>query len=212
VLRQALAFPMYGAAAWLTWVMSQEVGPAGVLAVLVGAVLVGMAAWAFGLAQQSEGRGRRLGQSVAAAAALAALAMLPGIGAAPAITPAARAAGSADAGGGIERFSAARLAALLRDGRPVFVDATAAWCITCQVNDRVALTARVRAAFAGRHIAYLVADWTRQDGQVTALLRALGRDGVPLYVFYPGGGRPPELLPQIRTERVVLDAIGAAPG
>ena len=91
VLRQALAFPMYGAAAWLVWVMSEEAGSQGVLATLAGAVLIGLGAWALGLAERAEGRGRRLGRAVAGAALLAALAVLPGIGLAP--VPQARARG-----------------------------------------------------------------------------------------------------------------------
>ncbi len=202
VLRQALAFPMYGAAAWLVWVMSEEAGPQGVLATLAGAVLIGLGAWALGLAERAQGRGRRLGRAVAGAALLAALAVLPGIGVAP--LPQARAAVE-----GSEAFSSARLAALVDAGRPVFVDATAAWCITCKVNERLALTPRVRAAFAAEGITYLVADWTRQDRSISAFLRAHGQEGVPLYVFYPGHGRAPVVLPQLLTETTVLDAIRA---
>jgi thiol:disulfide interchange protein len=205
VLRQALAFPMYGAAAWLVWVMSQEAGSAGVLAVLAGGVLIALAAWVYGLSQGTEGRRRRFGQAVAAAAVLAALAVLPGIGTVSAKATPTRVATEP----GAEAFSAARLAALLKEGRPVFVNATAAWCISCQLNDRVALTPRVRTAFAQRGITYLVADWTRQDAEVTTFLRAHAHEGVPLYVFYPGGGRAPVVLPQILTEAIVLDAIGA---
>ena len=202
VLRQALAFPMYGAAAWLVWVMSEEAGSQGVLATLAGAVLIGLGAWALGLAERAEGRGRRLGRAVAGAALLAALAVLPGIGLAP--VPQARAAVE-----GGEAFSPARLSALVGAGRPVFVDATAAWCITCKVNERLALTPRVRAAFAAGGITYLVADWTRQDPAISAFLRTHGHEGVPLYVFYPGHDRAPLVLPQLLTEATVLDAIGA---
>jgi thiol:disulfide interchange protein len=200
-LRQVLAFPMYAAAAWLVWVMSAEAGPPGVLAALAGIVLIGLAGWALGLAQSS---GRRLPGWIAAGAALAALAVLPGIGAAP--PPAQATAAVTDS----EAFSPARLAALRQEGRPVFVDATAAWCVTCLVNERLVLdTPGVRRAFAERGVAYLRADWTRQDADITAFLRAHGRDGVPLYVFYPGSGQPPVLLPQILTERAVLDALEA---
>ncbi len=202
VLRQALAFPMYAAAAWLVWVMSQEAGPQGVLATLAGAVLIGLGAWALGLAERTEGRGRRLARAVAGAAVLAALAVLPGIGLAPA--PQAQAVVE-----GGEAFSPARLASLVDAGRPVFVDATAAWCITCKVNERLALTPRVRAAFAADGITMLVADWTRQDPAISAFLRARGHAGVPLYVFYPGHGGAPVVLPQLLTEATVLEAIGA---
>ncbi len=203
VLRQLLAFPMYGATVWLVWVMSQEAGSAGVLAVLIGLLLIGFAAWALG-------QGGRLGHAVAAAAALAALAVLPGIGAA--LPPATQAAQAAQQDG-VAAYTPARLAALRAAGRAVLVDATAAWCVTCLVNERVALSApQVRAAFAAADVTVLRADWTRKDPAVTALLRAHGRDGVPLYVVYPAHGGAARVLPQILTETTVLQAIGGPAG
>jgi len=90
---------------------------------------------------------------------------------------------------------------------------TAAWCVTCLLNDRVALAApSVRAAFVARGVVFLRGDWTRQDPEITAFLRANGRDGVPLYVFYPGGERPPSLLPQLLTEPMVLHALEQGAG
>jgi len=201
-LRQGLAFPMYGACAWLVWVVSQEAGPAGVLGCVAGLVLLGFAAWVGGVAQQETGRTRRFAQSVAVAALLVALAVLSGIGEAPSAPLPAEA--------GTEAYSATRLAALRAEGRPVFVNMTAAWCVTCLVNERVAISsAPVRDAFAAHHVAYLKGDWTRQDGAITAFLREHGRDGVPLYVYFPPGEGPPEVLPQILTEQTVLRAIGA---
>ena len=201
-LRQGLAFPMYGASAWLVWVVSQEAGAAGVLGTVTGLVLLGFAGWVVGVAQEETGRRRRLAQSVAVATLLAALAVLTGIDGVP---PAA-----ATAEAGAEPYSAARLASLRAEGRPVFVNMTAAWCVTCLVNERVAIaTDPVRAAFAAHHVAYLKGDWTRQDAGITAFLRAHGRDGVPLYLYFPPGDQPPTILPQILTEQTVLRAIGA---
>ena len=198
VLKQGLAFPMYGAAVWLLWVVSQEAGSSGVLGTAVGFVLLGFAAWVLGVSQGSSGRNRRFGQSAAIATMLAALAVLSGIAVAPG-APAA--ASSID---GVEAFAPARLAALRAEGRPVFVNMTAAWCVTCLVNERVALdTPAVRQAFAQNHVAYLKGDWTRQDPQITEYLRQNGRDGVPLYVYYPPHGQP-AVLPQILTENMVL--------
>ncbi len=198
VLKSALAFPMYAAAAWLVWVISLQAGPDGVLAVVAGLVLLGAAAWAFGLAQRS---GRRLGYAVAAVAAALALAVLPGLGnAAP---PAAGAMAA-----GVEPFTPARLAALRAEGRPVFVNMTAAWCVTCLVNEKVALSpAAVRQAFAERGVTYLKGDWTRGDPAISAFLRDHARDGVPLYVMYPTGGRAPVVLPQILTEAEMLEQL-----
>jgi len=201
VLKQALAFPMYAAALWLVWVVSQESGPTGVLAVGTGLVLLGFAGWILGLAQTAEGRGRRFGQAVAGAAVLLTLSILSGIGTGPATT-------SAQATSSAEAFTPARLAALRAEGRPVFVNMTAAWCVTCLVNERVAIgTDAVQGAFSTRKIAYLKGDWTRQDPAITAYLRQNGRDGVPLYIYYPAGGRPPVVLPQILIETTVLTAL-----
>ncbi|HUD60806.1 MAG TPA: protein-disulfide reductase DsbD domain-containing protein [Acetobacteraceae bacterium] len=198
VLRQALAFPMYAASAWLVWVISQEAGPAGVLGAAAGLVLLGFAAWVVGITQDSADRGRRVGQAAAAAALLAALTVLSGIATAPAV-PASSVAES-----GAEPFTPARLAALRAAGRPVFVNMTAAWCVTCLVNERLALGSEpVQRAFADHHVVYLKGDWTRQDPRITDYLRENGRDGVPLYVYYPPGGQP-QILPQILTENTVL--------
>jgi thiol:disulfide interchange protein DsbD len=196
VLKQGLAFPMYGAAAWLGWVVSQEAGPNGVLATAAGLVLVGFAAWVFGTTQSSEVQARRIGQSAALVAVLAALAVLSGISTAPVGAAAETSA---------ETFTPQRLAALRAAGKPVFVNMTAAWCVTCLVNERVAIgTDAVKQAFAADDVTYLKGDWTRQDPSITAFLRQNGRDGVPLYVFFPAGGGRPEVLPQILTEGAVL--------
>ncbi len=193
--RQVLAFPMYGAAAWLVSVLSQEAGADGVLAAGAGLVTLGFAAWLLGRAQSGVGAARRVGTALALVAAVAPLALLPGLAVAP--TPAA----VADA---TEAFTPARLAALRAAGRPVFVNMTAAWCVSCLVNERVALSpGAVKAAFAQRGVAYLKGDWTRPDPAISAYLRDHGREGVPLYVYYPPGGEG-EVLPQILTEAGVL--------
>jgi thiol:disulfide interchange protein DsbD len=202
IVRQGLAFPMYAAAAWLLWVVDQEAGSGGVLGTAAGLVLLGFAAWALGVSQTASGQGRRVGQAACLAAGLAALTVLPGITAAS--TPADEAA---------EVFSPARLAALQAEGRPVFVNLTAAWCVTCLVNERVALApAAVRAAFAAHHVAYLKGDWTRQDPQITAFLHQAGREGVPLYLIYAPGNPVPTVLPQILTESTVLSEVDRTGG
>jgi thiol:disulfide interchange protein DsbD len=110
---------------------------------------------------------------------------------------------------GATPFSPARLAALRAAHRPVFVDMSAAWCITCLVNERVALSpAPVRAAMRRLGVTYLVGDWTRQDPAITAYLKQFGRTGVPLYVYYPAHGEP-QVLPQILTQAEILARIGA---
>ena len=206
LLKQALAFPMYGGAAWLLWVVSQETGSTGVLITGAGAVLIGFAAWAFGASQASAYRSarswvRRLGQAGAVLAMLAAGATLPAISSA---TPQS----GSQLSSGTEPFSPERLAALRAQGRPVFVDMTAVWCVTCLVIERVAIsTDAVRQAFAADDVVYMKGDWTRQDPEITSFLQQNGRDGVPLYVFYPSGGGNPVVLPQILTESAVLGVL-----
>ncbi|HYZ20661.1 MAG TPA: thioredoxin family protein, partial [Rhodopila sp.] len=205
VFKQALAFPMYGAAAWLVWVISQEAGSPGVLVTVAGLVLLGFAAWVYGASQAASTTGvRRFGQAAAVAALLIAATVLPGIDAGTVTT------GNAHDAAAAEAFSGGRLAELRAEGRPVFVNMTAAWCVTCLVNERVAITTdAVRKAFAANNVAYLKGDWTRQDPAITAYLREHGRDGVPLYIYYPAKGGQPRILPQILTEATVLHTLSA---
>jgi thiol:disulfide interchange protein DsbD len=140
---------------------------------------------------------------MAALAVLGALALLPLLSSAP---PA-----SAAVAAHAEPWSPARVAALRAEGRPVFVNLTAAWCISCKVNERVAIqTEATQAAMRAANVAQLTGDWTRGDAAITALLRAHGRDGVPLYLLYPAGGGAPLVLPQILTEGILRAAIAEA--
>ncbi len=202
IFRQFLAFPMYGAAVWLLWVVSQETGSPGVLAVATGFVLLGFAGWSLGYSQGSGVRARRLGRFGAGGAMLLAVPLLMGLRSNPpdsVLEP------------GVEAYTPARLAASRAAGRPVFVNLTAAWCVTCLINERVAIaTDSVRRAFAAKQVVYLKGDWTRQDADITALLREQGRDGVPLYLYYAPHAGTALVLPQILTEGTVLAAVGDA--
>jgi thiol:disulfide interchange protein DsbD len=199
ILHQALAFPVYASVLWLVWVASREGGSALLLDAGSGLLLIGFAAWL----------GRLGGRVAAVLAALAVIALVPVLwsaqGAQPDTTQTVAAGG--------EPFSTSRLAALRAAGKPAFVDLTAAWCVTCLLNERVALDqAAVQAGFRRAGVTYLVGDWTRGDPDITAYLRDNRRDGVPLYVFYPAGGGRPVTLPQILTPGVVLSTIGASSG
>ncbi len=205
-LKGVLAFPVYATVAWLVWVLAQQVGPNGLLAGLAGLVLVGFAAWAWERARSAGGWGGGLARGTALAALVATaglVAVLDGDRAVAGGTPTAQ---------GIEPFTQARLDALRGEGRTVFVDMTAAWCITCQVNERTALSRdAVRAAFRANDVVVLRGDWTNQNPEITALLERHGRSGVPLYLLYRGRAEA-RVLPQILTEGIVLAAIGTRAG
>jgi thiol:disulfide interchange protein DsbD len=127
------------------------------------------------------------------------------------LTPVGGGAGPAKAAaeGGLpyEPFTPQRLSALEAEGKPVFVNLTASWCVTCLINERVALDSEaVRDAFAARGIVPLKGDWTNQNPEITQFLQQFGRSGVPLYLLYTGKGQP-VMLPQILTASSVLDAL-----
>ncbi|MFI5329114.1 MAG: thioredoxin family protein, partial [Candidatus Rokuibacteriota bacterium] len=119
----------------------------------------------------------------------------------------------APAGAAWEPYSPKRLAELRAQGKPVFVNFTAAWCITCLVNERVALRGpAVAEAFARKGVVYLKADWTSRSAEIASVLGSFGRSGVPLYVVYPSrAGRAsapePHVLPQILSEGTIIEAI-----
>ena len=201
--KQVLAFPLYATVAWLAWVLGAQSGNDAVLALLGGLVLVAMGAWMFGRAEQAPGAWRTAVALLFAAAGVA-LAW-PGL---------PRPEGGAAVAGEIawEPWSEDRVQQELAKGRPVFVDFTAAWCVTCQVNKRVSLhDAAVVKAFAERGVVSLKADWTRQDPKITTALAALGRNAVPVYALYLPGEAAPHLLPEVLTPSVVLAEIGKLP-
>jgi thiol:disulfide interchange protein len=204
-LRQVLAFPMYGAAIWLIWVLSLQAGSDGVLAALAAALMLAFALWVYGRSQGASGLRRAAGLVTAALALLGTGILIPRAGAG---TPPASAASLSQSALGYEPFSAARLQSLRAEGRPVFINVTAAWCITCLVNEKVALTGtRLARAFADHKVAALKADWTNQDSEITALLASHGRSGVPLYLYFGPGAEAAVVLPQLLTESTVLAAL-----
>ncbi|MFZ5717849.1 MAG: protein-disulfide reductase DsbD family protein [Pseudomonadota bacterium] len=210
IFKKALAFPMYGAVVWLVWVLTVQVGPDAVPRILGAAILLALAAWIGGAAQRQHAIGRRHTGLTAAAGALALAAVAGG-----AVWPSYAVASAADGGQAAtlddETYSPERLAALRAEGRPVLVNYTAAWCVSCQVNDRVALsTAGVAEALARNNAAYLKADWTKRDPVIAAELARFGRAGVPLYLVYGADGGEPAILPSILTAGVVVKALDAA--
>lgn len=199
--KQAMAFPLYLTAVWLLWVLGRQVGVDGLALLLAGAVALAFSLWQLG---RTGGAWRGVGIAAGFVGALAALVALPapgGAGAAP-----ARADEVA-----WEAWSPERVASLRAEGRPVLVNMTAAWCITCLANERVALSSDAfEQRLARTGTAYLKGDWTQRDARITEYLARFGRNGVPLYVLYPTGGGEPEVLPQLLTPDLVDAALTRA--
>ena len=197
VFRKVMAFPMFATVAWLVWVIGQQAGIDGAGTLLGLLVALAMVVWAFTL------RGRARG--VTATIAVAFLACLLWIGGGNIAHPAALQPAKAE--GAWQPWEPGRVEQVLAQGQPVFVDFTAAWCVTCQFNKRTVLSrADVMAELAAKNVALLRADWTRRDPAITAALGQLGREGVPVYVFY-APGKAPVILSEVLDTQEVKDAI-----
>ena len=193
--KEILSFPMFAAAIWLVWVLNLQAGEDGLLIVLSAMLAVAIAIWCF----KHTGR---IGKVIGALAILAAIAM-------PLSISAGASAGdviAAELKG--ETWSPARVAEIQAEGRPIFVDFTAAWCVTCKVNEKLVLnTTKVQTLFEETDTAFLVADWTNKDDEIAAELATYGRAGVPLYLVYSNNSVSPVILPQTLTYKVIKEAI-----
>lgn len=193
--KQAMAFPLYLSVVWLLWVLARQAGSDALAAVLSGMVLIAFAAWLWHRPQKPLLALRAL--ALLGAAALLAL---------PVMQPSAQSAVAKESSP--NSWSPERVAELRAAGQTVFVNFTADWCITCLANERSVLSRdSVQQAFTGEDVHYLKADWTRSDPAITEALGGFGRNGVPLYVVYRDGGEP-EVLPQLLTRDIVLEALG----
>jgi thiol:disulfide interchange protein DsbD len=213
--KKLLAFPMYGAAAWLVWVLTLQAGDTALARILMAAIILALGAWLLGVAQRRYAGGASMlapagvGAALTLAAALAAI--WPNYAEPGAAVASSGGGGKADVP--YEAYSPEKLAAARAAGKPVFVNFTAAWCVTCQVNERVALTSQAVAdAFQESGAVYLKADWTRKDAEIEAELAKHGRAGVPLYLVYGAKGGDGVILPQILTEGLVVRALKDAQG
>jgi thiol:disulfide interchange protein/DsbC/DsbD-like thiol-disulfide interchange protein len=207
--KQVLAFPMFAVVVWLVWVFGLQVGAGGAARLLFALLLVAVGAWLIGRwpATVATPRVRWVTRGLATASlALAVLTTAAAVrGAEPLPSGPAAEAGALE----WEPYSADAVAEYRQAGRPVFVDFTAAWCISCQVNERVALETRsVRNAFRDHDVALMKADWTRRDPAITRALESFGRVGVPLYVLYPADPMAaPRVLPELLTQKMVVEAV-----
>lgn len=209
--KEFLSFPMFASAAWLVWVVSQQTGPNGVFMLLLGFTLIAFIAWLIKHMPASGSR-RRVGQVFIILSSIVVLALLPaGLSHKQDIAP-AQGAQSAEQQFG-EVFSNEYLEELLQGDDPVFVEMTAAWCITCKYNHAVAININAtKDLFAARDVQYLIGDWTNQDPEITKYLEKYGRNGVPIYVYYgprnETGERPQAaVLPQILTPGIVASYV-----
>jgi thiol:disulfide interchange protein DsbD len=201
-LKQGLAFPMFATAVWLLWVLGQQAGVGAMARVLMALVGVALLLWLAHIGALRSALGKGLGVSALAGLLVWCWPVEPPAGD---VVGSTRSAQVAEAGW--LPYDESVLARLSAEGRPVFVDFTAAWCVSCQVNKRLVLnTDETRLAFERSNVALMRADWTRRDAVITQALARLGRNGVPVYVLLRPG-REPLLLPEILSQRIVREAL-----
>jgi thiol:disulfide interchange protein DsbD len=202
-LKQAVSIPIFLAVIWMVWVFEHVVGGDGVAALLAGMLVTAIAGWVLG-------RWPAKWASTAVAVLLLIVAVaLPGVAASQ-----FRASETTNNGGAGDNFtwqpfSTQKLTAYRAQGKGVFVDFSAAWCLSCQVNERVVLDhPEVEEDFRNHGVVMMRADWTNHDDSITEALRQLGRSGVPTYALYSGGADTgPTLLPEVLTQGIVFDAL-----
>jgi len=212
ILKHVLAFPMFGAFAWLVWILAQQAGSAALATLLAAAVVLSFAAWLYGMAQQRQlqGKGHKVMFAVTAVLVLAVIAPLPGMIYSD-NAPSDALVNNADTVK--EKWTPQAVVDQRGKGKAIFVDFTASWCITCQVNEKTSLsTQAVKDALAKTGTVYMVADSTKFNPDVDDALNEFGQGGLPLYVVYPADGGKPEVLPQVLTPGIVVDALNQAAG
>jgi thiol:disulfide interchange protein/DsbC/DsbD-like thiol-disulfide interchange protein len=209
-LRRLLAFPMYATAAFMAWVFAQQAGDMALGLLMGSAVTLGLTLHLWGRVQHHGAHGRKtLASLIGAAVALFAAVLMAIWGVSAQSRPPVNGVAVSTADLPSEPFTPERLAQARAEGRTVFVNFTAAWCVTCKVNERLAFAdPAVAKAFTATHTLYLVADWTRRDDVIARTLAEQGRTGVPLYLVYGPGAAQPKVLPQLLTSGAVIKAVG----
>jgi thiol:disulfide interchange protein DsbD len=196
--RKLMAFPMFATVAWLVWVLGQQSGIDGAGALLALLVAFSAVIWSFTLS----GRTR-----IIMASTLIAIGIWSVWAIGPNVVKPGDVLPSQTSGGRWQAWSPDRVTQLMAAGQPVFVDFTAAWCVTCQYNKKTTLAdAGLLAELDAKKVVMLRADWTRRDPAITAALAQLGRNGVPVYVFYKSR-QPPIVLTEILSVQEVRDAL-----
>ncbi len=204
-LRQILAFPMLGAVIWMLYVLETQAGLSALMTVLSALLLAGFGAWIYGRwgGLDRNARSRVISASLA-------VVLVAGATVFSAVTSARAPAPTADSSlpASWESWTPQRVAELRANGTPVFIDFSAKWCLTCQVNETVAFhNPTVEKAFRRAGVATLRADWTDRSDSIARALSSYDRAGVPVYVLYPGGSTSPILLPELLTPGIVLEAL-----
>ena len=188
--KQFLAFPMFAAAIWLAWVLSLQAGAAGTLKLLSAGLILGFGIWIIS-------RGSGILKIVGGVAVLTAF-----------LLPLSLSASVQAANLKSKAWSAQAVATARAEGRPIFVDFTAAWCVTCKVNEGLVLKkAKTAKLFERTDTEFLIADWTNKDDVIAAELKRFGRAGVPLYLVYKPGAADAEVLPQVLTYEILKNAL-----
>ena len=196
-LKQFMAFPMWGSALWLTWVLSGQVQTDSVLMVLLGALFIALGLWILEKNQSSDGFAKWM--------SLSSVTIL--LGAALWLAPTDYENIEQDTSSDLNSYSPELLDSLLAENKPVFLNFTADWCITCKVNETIVLNqVSIKNALESKGIVYLKADWTRKDETIANKLAQYGRTGVPLYLLYSSEGIP-VILPELLTEDMLLSYI-----
>jgi len=208
--KQVMSFPMFATCIWLIWLMGAHVGNDGLIMVLGGLLVVAIGAWVYGRwsTPVKPVSTRRVSTIIAAVIAVIGIWMLmPSEEATSAV--AAEEAGGPDKYGVVwEPFSPELVASARQEGRPVFIDFTAKWCLTCKANKAVVFASdEVKNRFDELGVVMVKADWTKRNPVITDALEEFGRSGVPLYVLYDGKTDTPQILPELLNPGIVLDAL-----
>jgi thiol:disulfide interchange protein DsbD len=206
-LRQFMGFPLLATNLWLLWVLQNQRGSGALLALLALLLILGFCAWVYGILPGASSRVRWV--------VLILLAGFLAISSPLILKKIVESAPSSPFSGSREgidwvAYSPEAIRSYREQGKPVFLDFTASWCLTCQFNEKTAINVpAVRSLIREKGIIAMRGDWTNSDPAITAALKSFGRVGVPLAVYYPAGqGSSPVVLPELLTEKIVLDAIG----